>query len=109
MDGNSGWRSKLAALRSSLDKIWGLKSRLALGVTIASAGALAGLPARSAAAAPTSQVIQASAGKPGKLAGKFLLKRANGTTGKAFAEHGSHSSHSSHSSHRSHRSGAMVL
>jgi hypothetical protein len=109
MDENSGWRSKLAALRSSLDRIVGLKSRLALGVTLASVGALAGLPARPAYAASQTQVVQASSAKPGKLAGKFLLKKANGTTGKAFAGHGSHSSHSSHSSHRSHRSGAMVL
>jgi hypothetical protein len=109
MDENSGWRSKLAALRSTLDRVFRLKSRLALGVTIASAGALAGLPARPAHATSPSQVVQVSSAKPGKLAGKFILKKTNGTTGKAFAGHGSHSSHSSHSSHRSHRSGAMVL
>ena len=108
MDGNSGWRGKLAALTSSLGRIWSLKSRLALGLTMASAGALVGLPAGHAEAAvpPSQEVIQAPAGKPGRLAGKFLLKKANGTNGKAFAGHGSHSSHSSH---RSHRSGAMVL
>jgi hypothetical protein len=106
------WRKKLAELVASLQRIWGFKSRVAIGATIASLAAIVVLPSSTvqAASAPP-EVAQTSPGKLQKLSAKFLLKKSNGAVGKAFAGHGhgSHSSHSSHSSHRSHRSGAMIL
>jgi hypothetical protein len=110
MDEKSGWRNKLSALVLSIERIWALKSRLALGVTMASVTALGALPARTAeASVGTAEVAQASVNKPGKLAGKFLLQKAAGSNSKTFADHRSHSSHSSHRSHASHRSGALFL
>jgi len=101
------WRKKLATLLASLERIWGLKTRVALGATVASIVSLAALPAARAEAKTDSTEIAATAPlKPGKLAGKFLLRQAGGRSGRTQAEHGSHSSHSSHSSHRS---GAWLL
>jgi hypothetical protein len=102
MDGYSEWRKSLASLLASFDRIWHLKSRVALGATIASITALAILPATTAEAAlASSNVVQVSPRKQGKLSSKFMLRRADGRSGKAFAEHSSHSSHKSHTSHSS--------
>jgi hypothetical protein len=102
--GQDNWRAKLTVLISGLERAWAFKSRVALGAAITSITALASLPAGTAQAKSEAAVVS-TAGKQGKLAGKFMLERSKGAPGTKLAGHGSHSSHSSH---RSHRSGAWV-
>ena len=101
------WRKKLSTLLASLERIWGLKTRVALGATVASIVSLTALPAaRAEVKTDSTEIADTAPRKPGKLAGKFVLRQTGSRAGRMQAEHGSHSSHSSHSSHRS---GAWLL
>ena len=64
------WRKKLATLLASLERIWGLKTRVALGATVASIVSLAALPAaRAEAKTDSTEIAETAPRKPGKLAG----------------------------------------
>ena len=106
MDERPDWRVNLAGLLRSLKQVWNLKARVALGAAAVSIASMGGLPSTAQAKVAEVGSISVTAPKAeGKLGSMFVLKKAGGNDGKAFAEHGSHSSHSSH---RSHRSGAWV-
>jgi hypothetical protein len=106
MGDRRNWRDNLAALLQSVNQVRNLKTRVVLGAAVVSVVSLGGLPSTAQAKTPDLGSLSVPAPKQdGKLGSMFVLTKAGGASGKAFADHGSHSSHSSH---RSHRSGAWV-